>query len=183
MITLYHTIFEETTMRIETNKILFAIDYEKASLKEKELGVKIIPCLPQIKNTGLYADAGIDLFAAYPFTVPPHDFRVVDSFVVLLMPVGVAGFIWPRGGDLFLVGSGVIDTGYTGTIKVRIVNPYSTEMRWSYGDSIGQVVLFRKGVLSFPALEEVDKVRALQLVQEISDEQGRGDDGRINQYC
>lgn len=159
------------------NKIIYYVDKEKAKQKSNETGKRIEPRHPVIKNVGLFSDAGIDLFAAHDFVIPPHDYVVVDSFVGVFMPSGVAGLLWPRGGDEFLLGSGVVDTGYTGTIKAKIINPYNKEMRFGIGDSIGQLVLFVKGVHSSPELQEVDRDTGLQSKQK---EQVRGDDGRIN---
>jgi deoxycytidine triphosphate deaminase len=113
------------------------------------------------------------LFAANEFVVPPHSAYIADSFVGFVMDVGIAGLVWPRGGDLFLVGAGVIDTGYVGTIKVKIINPYSEPMHFTSGSSIGQLVLFKKAFVQPPELVLIEK-------DEVTSISGRGDDGRIN---
>jgi dUTPase len=162
----------------EQKKVInYYVDREKADQKSKELKIEITPKQPVIKNVGLFSDAGADIFAAYEFIVPPHDYLVVDSFVGFIMPSGVAALVWPRGGDSFLVGSGVIDTGYTGTIKVKIVNPYKKALVFSAGDSIGQVVFFLKGIHSSPELQEISKV-SIESFSAFAYE--RGEDGRIN---
>jgi dUTPase len=161
----------------KANEIVYYVDYEKAQDKQEAKGIKIEPAHPVIKNDGMFSDAGIDLFAAHDFSVEPHSFTVVDTFVGVIMPAGVAGLLWPRGGDIFILGSGVIDTGYTGTIKVKIVNPYNTVMNFTLGSSIGQLVFFNKGIHSMPELREVTKVYSEQYNLYM---EKRGDDGRIN---
>lgn len=160
-----------------SNQIMFYVNLQKAQDYAQAHGCIVSPAKPAIKNTGLFADAGIDLFAAYAFSVLPNQYVVVDSFVSVLMPIGVAGMLWPRGGDVFLVGSGIIDTGYTGTIKVKIINPFPETLSFEIGDSIGQLVLFVKGVVSSPELVEVsgDALNNAELSGAT-----RGQDGRIN---
>lgn len=154
-------------------KIAYYIDFEKVEQKQAsgEYGtISITP--PAIKNSGVFSDAGIDLFAQYDFTVTAGSMRIVETFTGIYMPLGVAGLIWPRGGDNFLVGAGVIDTGYTGTIKVKIINPYAEDMSFKAGDSVGQLVMFVKGVTSDPELHEVPKGSA-------HSEAARQESGRI----
>jgi len=102
------------------------------------------PVKPVVKHTGTWGDAGIDLFAPHEFAVLPHSQYIVNTYVGFVFEAGEAGLIVPRGGDSFLVGSGLIDTGYTGTIHVRIINPYKETLVFKRGDSVGQLVRFRK---------------------------------------
>lgn len=146
---------------------------EKFQEKYKRTVVRIDP---RIKTEAQeFSDAGIDLFAPYDFVVDPFGIQVVDTFIVFDIPGSTVGLIRPRGGDDFLVGSGVVDAGYRGTVKVKIFNHSSLSMYFNAGDSIGQIIFvplyFQKGV---------------HLVE--SDNQGfevgstaRQDAGRINQ--
>ena len=102
------------------------------------------PIPPRVKHVGPYGDAGVDLFIPIDLIVPSFSYEVVDTFVGFIFDIGVAGLVVPRGGDRFLVGSGLVDTGYTGTIHVRIVNPYDEPIAFKRGDSIGQLVPFVK---------------------------------------
>jgi len=94
---------------------------------------------PVVANPG--EDVGIDLFAPYSFAVQPHAYRNVNSFVKFEFPYGVYGMVKPRGRDNFLTGSGVVDTGYTGPIIVKIVNYTDKVMSFEIGDSLGQLAL------------------------------------------
>jgi dUTPase len=158
------------------SKVVFYIDTEKVKSDTIEKGWIITPHNPVVKTTGLFGDAGIDLFAAYDFVIPPHSYKIVNSYIGVLFDAGVAGLLFPRGGDLFLLGSGVIDTGYTGSIRSKIINPYAEEMIFKAGDSIGQLVLFTKASVDGYTLNEIDQ-NQVNIVTE------RGKDGRIvNQF-
>src|SRR5690606_2122207 len=93
-------------------------------------GIDIEPIPPVIKSSAgsLFGDAGIDLFSPINITIPPLGFQIVDSFVGFAFEPGVGGLLFPRSSDWFLLGAGVIDTGYTGTIKAKIFNPMPEEL-------------------------------------------------------
>lgn len=157
------------------SEIKFFVDYDKAEAKEKEWGIDIVPAIPVIKNAGEYGDSGIDLWTSYDFIVAPRSMKVVDTFIGFVFEAGCTGLVWPRSGDDFLVGAGVIDPGYRGTIKVKIINPYDKEMVFSIGDSVGQLVLVNRFYKSTPSIVVVDKMSI--------DKTDRGEDGRIvNQF-
>ena len=152
-------------------KFRFYVDSQKAA--EKVPGS--IPVKPVIKNpTGMFGDVGVDLFAAYDFIVEPHSMYITDTFIGFLFDVNTAGQIWPRSGDNFLVGAGIIDTGYVGTVKVKIINYTNYVMEFKQGDSVGQMVLFTRAYIEGPELKEVDKEAAGMLKTD------RGENGRIN---
>lgn len=151
-----------------TQKFAFWLDNEKARQD------KVEPIFPSVKHTGYYGDAGVDLYTPIDFTVEPGSFRVIDTYVGFRFSVGIAAIVKPRGGDVHLVGSGVIDTGYTGTIKVRVVNPYKEKLEFKRGDSIGQLVPFVKAFSDGMELVEFEKKH------DWVGGMGRGDTGRIS---
>jgi len=153
------------------SKILkFYVDYGKLEDAER-FGMDAKVTVPSIKNTGYLGDAGIDLAAPYPVTVAAHSFKVIDTFIGFEFPEGVFGLLFPRGGDTFLLGAGVIDTGYTGTIKCKVINPYNTDMEFNVGDSVGQLILVEMPFCEPPELvaDTKENIR----------ESERGDSGRI----
>lgn len=155
----------------------FFIDTEKVEEKKAAwMKPDIFPCMPVIKTGGLLGDAGIDFAAAYSFVVLPQSFFIAETFVGVVLPVGVAGLLYPRSGDDFVLGAGVIDTGYLGTVKFKIVNPYGHTMVFNVGDSVGQMVLFKKAFVETPNLLRIEK-------SEIGITSERGESGRIvNQF-
>lgn len=153
-------------------KIRFYLRTDKSIEYANEKGVTCVVQIPRIKTSGEYGDSGIDLSAAYEFTVPPHSCYVVDSFVEFELNPGETGQIWPRGGDMFLIGAGIIDCGYTNTIKVKIVNYTSHPMNFKIGDSIGQLVITRKPDVKLKLEQSDTPIRLLR--------EGDRGDGRID---
>lgn len=132
----------------------------------------MLPIRPSVKTLGVLGDCGVDLFAPYPFTVQSGTYKIVDTFLGFKLEPGIGALVWPRGGDVHLIGSGVIDTGYSGSIKVKVVNPYSSDLSFERGDSLGQLVPFVKAYLDGIELEETES--GWQNSE-------RGQQGRINQ--
>lgn len=97
---------------------------------------------PSVVHPG--EDCGIDLKAPYAFDVPAFASQKVNSFVCFDLPKGSGARLIPRGRDDFLLGSGLIDTGYTGPIIVKVINYTSQNMHFGIGDSIGQLVPYLK---------------------------------------
>jgi dUTP pyrophosphatase len=103
--------------------------------------------LPAYARTG---DAGLDLHAVEPVTIPPGGRAVVGTGVALAIPAGFAGFVLPRSGLARSYGlsvlnaPGLIDAGYRGEVKVLLVNHDPSEtIRVERGDRIAQLVVQR----------------------------------------
>lgn len=96
-------------------------------------------------------DAGLDLYApsgTRSFDLRGTDSTVIDTGVHMLIPRGYAGLVCPRSGlnirEGVLPGIGVIDAGYTGTIKVRLYNhcpDFNTWLTIEPGDRIAQLLI------------------------------------------
>lgn len=153
----------------------YYIDDAKAEEFAKENNIIVRPKIPNIKNPdGIYSDVGIDIFAAYETTVAPWSYKVIKTFVGFLYEPGTWAEIRPRGGDIFLIGSGILDTGYVGTTSVRIVNPYSEPIHFDIGSSLGQIII---GVRAY--VEGIDlKIVSADFAKSLKTD--RGESGRIN---
>jgi len=107
-------------------------------------------------------DAGYDLRAGEPATLPPGGRASVGTGVALAIPDGHAGLVLPRSGlaarhGIALVNApGLIDAGYRGEIRVLLLN---TDREASFevapGDRIAQLVVVRHDA---PELVEVDSL-------------------------
>ena len=102
--------------------------------------------LPAYARSG---DAGLDLVAREPATLPPRGGRaLVPTGVALALPEGFAGFVQPRSGLALRHGvtvlnsPGLIDAGYRDELKVLLVNldPESS-FEIQRGDRIAQLVV------------------------------------------
>lgn len=128
-------------------------------------------------------DAGLDLytpkFAAVPgckYTGPIHyggygmvgvGQKVIDTGVHVEIPEGYVGLIKSKSGLMVnngLLTDGTIDSGYTGSIKVKLFNTSPKDYKFKAGDKIAQLVIVP---CLLPELELVDHL----------EETDRGDGG------
>ena len=89
-------------------------------------------------------DAGYDLYAREDMTIPFGGSAVFDTGVHMAIPKGMAGLIVSKSGlnTVFnLTSTGLIDSGYTGSIKVKLYNHGSTPYKVCAGDKISQIVI------------------------------------------
>jgi dUTP pyrophosphatase len=99
-------------------------------------------CVPTKAN---FDDAGYDLYADVDFPVTVTTQALIDTGVSMLIPPGWYGRILPRSGlsinKSYDTGAGVIDSGYTGEIKVLVrCFDSNTPLVINRGDKIAQIV-------------------------------------------
>lgn len=102
------------------------------------------------------ADAGYDLRARGGHYIMPGQAVTFDTGVHIEIPKGYAGFLKSKSGlnvNHGLVGEGVIDSGYTGSIRVKLYNHSNEQYRIERGDKISQLVILP---IATPELEIVD---------------------------
>lgn len=92
-------------------------------------------------------DAGIDLALKHDLTVPVGSHRVGDTGVHVAVPRGHVGMVFVRsstGIKKHLVlsnGTGIVDSGYRGPIKISLHNTGDTTQHIQAGDYIAQLVV------------------------------------------
>ena len=91
-------------------------------------------------------DAGMDLALSHDLTVPVGGHRIGDTGVHVAIPEGHVGMLFVRsstGIKKHLVlsnGTGVVDSGYRGDIKISLHNTGATTQHIQAGDYIAQLV-------------------------------------------
>lgn len=113
------------------------------------------------------ADAGLDLFSPVRVCIWKHDCVMIDTGVHVEIPKGYVGFLKSKSGlnvKHGIRGEGVIDSGYTGSIVVKLYNDSPRNYHIEEGDKIIQLV-----ILPIPEVE-------LQIVDKF-EETDRGDNG------
>ena len=103
-------------------------------------------------------DAGFDLYSPIDIVVPGRGSAIIDTGVHMQIPVGMTGFLKSKSGlnvKRGIVSEGVIDSGYTGTIVVKLYNHSDNDYAINKGNKITQVVF-----LPIPTivLEQVDNL-------------------------
>lgn len=112
-------------------------------------------------------DAGFDLFAPHPFSVPAHGYAFVDTGVHIELPYMTCGKVCSKSGlNRFhgITADGTVDEGYTGSIGVTLHNSGDSTYEFDRGDKVAQVVVER---IMRPVLVATDELR----------ESERGDSG------
>lgn len=113
-------------------------------------------------------DAGLDIYAREDATLFPGRSAIFDTGVHVEIPKGYAGFLKSKSGlncNHGIVSEGVIDTGYTGSIRVKLYNHGNRTYRVKAGDKISQLVIL-------PVM-----LGEVNVVEEISGEGDRGNNG------
>ena len=108
------------------------------------------------------ADAGYDLRTPIDFAVDRGHAAIVDTGVHVEIPEGYVGFLKSKSGlnvKYNLTGEGVIDSGYTGSIVVKLYNNGSEVKFFDRGDKIIQLVLLP---IIKPDIEIVDSLGATE---------------------
>lgn len=103
-------------------------------------------------------DAGLDLYAREDKVVPAGGSAVFDTGVHLELPCWTAGLIVSKSGlnvKHNLTSEGLIDSGYTGSICVKLYNHGKRAYQVKRGDKISQLVLVN---IVLPGLKEVDEL-------------------------
>ena len=109
-------------------------------------------------------DAGYDLRTPIDVVVPAGGYEVIDTGVHIEIPKGYVGFLKSKSGlnvKDHLTGEGVIDSGYTGSIKVKLYHNNSSGKfkEFRKGDKIIQIVLLP---IYKPNLKIVDELKATE---------------------
>lgn len=113
-------------------------------------------------------DAGLDLYTPNDVTVvrsrwtPTEGITIgsatIDTGVHVEIPKGYVGFIKSKSGLMVkhgLTADGTIDSGYVGSIRVKLFNHTSTSYEFKAGEKIAQLVLLP---IITPDLEVVDSL-------------------------
>ncbi|MBE5039771.1 dUTP diphosphatase [Ructibacterium gallinarum] len=109
--------------------------------------------------------AGMDLAAALsgPVTVPAGGRALIPTGIAIQIPEGYGGFIFPRSGLAFKKGIsmcnsvGVIDSDYTGEIKVAVHNISEESYTINPGDRIAQLVFLPVARAQWEETDELDQ--------------------------
>ena len=112
-------------------------------------------------------DAGADLRTPHDVTVMPKGSVVIDTGVHIELPLNTVGMLKSKSGlnvKHGITSEGVIDVGYTGSIRVKLYTHSDKPCELKAGDKISQLVIMP---ILTPNFELVDELEATE----------RGDNG------
>jgi len=103
------------------------------------------------------ADAGLDIYSRTTRVVLPRSGATFDTGVHVEIPHNCVGMLKSKSGlnvKHNLVSEGVIDEGFTGSLRVKLYNHSDMPYTVNEGDKISQLVIMP---IEKPELEVVDK--------------------------
>ena len=103
-------------------------------------------------------DAGLDLKSPICIEIPARSSAVIDTGVHVDLPIGTVGFLKSKSGlnvNHDITSDGVIDVGYTGSIKVKLYNHGIIPYQVLRGDKNTQLVVVE---CHFPDVEIVEEL-------------------------
>ena len=106
------------------------------------------------------ADAGLDIYSREQKLVRAHDSECFDTGVHIEIPKGFVGFLKSKSGlnvKHGLTSEGVIDSGYTGSICVKLYNNSDEDYIINGGDKISQLVILPIVLPDLEIVTELDK--------------------------
>lgn len=107
-------------------------------------------------------DAGADLRTPYDVIVPAKGSVVIDTGVHIELPPNTVGMLKSKSGlnvKHGLTSEGVIDVGYTGSIRVKLYNHSFKPYELKAGEKISQLVVMP---ILTPDFELVDELEATE---------------------
>lgn len=112
--------------------------------------------MPEYAHFG--ADAGADIRTPTAFSVMPHSAVTIDTGVHVEIPAGYVGLIKSKSGlnvNKSILTEGVIDHGYTGTIRIKLYNHGEQTAMFERGDKITQLVVVPFVAAEFTQVDEI----------------------------
>src|SRR5699024_1445213 len=106
-------------------------------------------------------DAGLDLVAVEQVGIPVLGRALISTGIAVAIPAGHVGYITPRSGlahshgITVLNSPGTIDAGYTGEVKVNLVNHGQAPYLVQPGERVAQLVIHP---ITLPEVEEVNEL-------------------------
>lgn len=109
---------------------------------------------------GTPGSAGYDIYSAEDFTIyPDWNYKVFTGLHVSI-PEGYFGLVKARSGLSFNynieVGAGVIDSDYTGEIKVKLYNFGVDPVGFKEGDRVAQILFLPVASVDWEEVDEFD---------------------------
>lgn len=106
-------------------------------------------------------DAGLDLRTADNVRIPVGGSVEVSTGVAVNIPTGYVGYVHSRSSIGFKYGvclansTGVIDAGYTGTIRAKLTNHSDTPVTFQRGDRILQLVIHKLPAVNYIVVKDL----------------------------
>ena len=107
-------------------------------------------------------DIGYDIHSSDEYALIPKKVTFIETGISIELPAGCAGFILPRSGlaskhSITSINSpGLIDPGYTGEIKIPLINHSDEIYNLKKGERFAQLVLIEVNNAKFKVVEKLN---------------------------
>lgn len=105
-------------------------------------------------------DAGADLRTPHDATIMPKGAVVIDTGVHIELPPNTVGMVKSKSGlnvKHGITSEGVIDVGYTGSIRIKLYNHSDKPYEIKAGDKISQLVIMPILTPDFELVDELEE--------------------------
>lgn len=105
-------------------------------------------------------DGGADLFSPVTVTIYPGESADIDTGVHMEIPSGYAGLMVSKSGlnvKHGILSTGLVDAGYTGSIRVKLYNHGHEAYTVHEGDKISQIVILPVLLCEFREVESLEE--------------------------
>lgn len=140
--------------------INYIIEHERENKMDRLDNVKVVldegAYMPQKAHE---YDAGFDLFTPIGFTVRARSSYSVRLGVHIAIPEGYCGFIKSKSGLYVkhdLTCEGVVDSGFTGSIVVKVTNHGEEDYHFEKGNKLTQMVILPTPVVNLVMSDTLD---------------------------
>lgn len=109
------------------------------------------------------ADAGFDLFqkeGGVPIYIPPHRAYTFDTGVHMAIPDWWCGVLMAKSGMNVkhgITSTGLIDSGYTGSIRVKLYNHSNDTFIVQPGEKISQIIILPVPKIELMQVDELEE--------------------------
>ena len=129
--------------------------------KNIDINIVLLNKNAQVPSKQHELDIGYDIYSCYEYKLPSKKVTFIETGLSIELPIGCAGFILPRSGlaskhSITSINSpGLIDPGYTGEIKIPLIN-HSDEMYYlKKGERFAQLVLIEAKDANFKVVDKL----------------------------
>jgi len=109
-----------------------------------EIGIKLLSVKAKKPHKGTSQSLGWDLYSAETKIIEAQSSSIIRTDISIQFPDNIYGEIWGRSGLAknhgITIGAGLIDTDFTGNIKVCIFNHAKIAYQVQQGDRVAQLV-------------------------------------------
>ena len=125
-----------------------------------KIGFKKLHPEAKLPTYGHPTDAGMDLYTLEEITIQPREKVIIPTGLAIDLPVGYVALFWDKSSIASQKGlkslGGVIDSGYTGEMKIILINLSEGEIILEKGSKFIQLLIQKVEHCEIEFVDELD---------------------------